>query len=62
MFLVFSNFDFQFLTMTSRGGQYFYRFSSACLLIEYNSLIEKALVTDDSNKVLLSKFLNCLMI
>ena len=36
MFLVFSNFDFQFLTMTSRGGQYFYRFSSACRLIEYN--------------------------
>ena len=39
MFLVFSNFDFQFLTMTSRGGQYFYRFSSACRLIEYNSSI-----------------------
>ena len=37
MFLVFSNFDFQFLTMISRGGQYFYRFSSACRLIEYNS-------------------------
>ena len=37
MSLVFSNFDFQFLTMTSRGGQYFYRFSSACRLIEYNS-------------------------
>ena len=36
---VFSNFDFQFLTMTSRGGQYFYRFSSACRLIEYNSSI-----------------------
>ena len=36
MFLVFSNFDFQFLTMTSRGGQYFYRFSSPCRLIEYN--------------------------
>ena len=42
MFLVFSNFDFQFLTMTSRGGQYFYRFSSACRLIEYNSSIEGA--------------------
>ena len=40
MFLVFSNFDFQFFTMTSRGGQYFYRFSSACRLIEYNSSIE----------------------
>ena len=39
LFLVFSNFDFQFLTMTSRGGQYFYRFSSACRLIEYNSSI-----------------------
>ena len=39
MFLVCSNFDFQFLTMTSRGGQYFYRFSSACRLIEYNSSI-----------------------
>ena len=39
MFLVFSNFDFQFLSMTSRGGQYFYRFSSACRLIEYNSSI-----------------------
>ena len=39
MFLVFSNLDFQFLTMTSRGGQYFYRFSSACRLIEYNSSI-----------------------
>ena len=39
MFLVFSNFDFQFLTMTSRGGQYFYRFPSACRLIEYNSSI-----------------------
>ena len=39
MFLVFSNFDFQFLTMTSRGGQYFYSFSSACRLIEYNSSI-----------------------
>ena len=39
MFLVFSNCDFQFLTMTSRGGQYFYRFSSACRLIEYNSSI-----------------------
>ena len=25
--------------MTSRGGQYFYRFSSACHLIEYNSSI-----------------------
>ena len=39
MFLVLSNFDFQFLTMTSRCGQYFYRFSSACRLIEYNSSI-----------------------
>ena len=39
MFLVFSNFDFQFLTMTSRGGQYFYSFSSAFRLIEYNSSI-----------------------
>ena len=41
MFLVFSNFDFQFLTMTSRGGQYYYRFSGACRLIEYNSSISK---------------------
>ena len=41
MFLVFSNFDFQFLIMTSRGGQYFYRFLSACRLIEYNSSIDE---------------------
>ena len=28
-----------FLTMTLQGGQYFYRLSSACRLIEYNSSI-----------------------